>query len=88
MLQKKAVRIVCYVNYQHHSNVLFLELHVLKLFDLIELKTAVIMYKAIKNYLPANLQIMFMMSLGTACATHQSKNIGKCLLELHKKLIV
>ena len=41
MLQKKAVRIVCNVSYLHQSNVLFLEMQVLKVFDLIELKTAV-----------------------------------------------
>ena len=34
MLQKKAVRIICNVSYLHQSNVLFLELHVLKVFDL------------------------------------------------------
>ena len=54
---------------------LYLELHVLKVFSLIELKTAMIMYKVNKKYLPANLQIMFMMSLGTPYATRQSKNI-------------
>ena len=51
MLQKKAVRIVCNVSYLHQPNVLFLELYVLKVFDLIELKPAIIMYKAHKKYL-------------------------------------
>ena len=51
MLQKQAVRIVCNVSYLYQSNVLFLELHVLKVFDLIELKTAMIMCKAHKKYL-------------------------------------
>ena len=49
MLQKKAVRIVCNISYLHQSNVLFLELHVLKVFDLIELKTAMITYKVHKK---------------------------------------
>ena len=52
MLQKKAVRTVCNVSYLHQTNVLFLELYVLKVFDLIELKTAMITYKVHKNYLP------------------------------------
>ena len=39
-IAKKAVRIVCNVDYQHPSNVLFIELHVLKLHNLIELRTA------------------------------------------------
>ena len=54
MLQKKAVRIVCNASYLHQSNLLFLDLHVLKVFDLIEPKTAMIMYKAHKKYLPVN----------------------------------
>ena len=59
MLQKKAVRINCNVSYLHQSNVLFLELHVLKVFDLIELKTSVIMYNAHKKCLlrPKNIFI-------------------------------
>ena len=50
-------------------------MYVLKVLDLTELKTVMIMYKANKKYLPANLQIMFTMSLGTAYVTCQSKNI-------------
>ena len=52
-------------------------MYVLKVIDLTELKTVMIMYKANKKYLPANLQIMFTMSmsLGTAYVTCQSKNI-------------
>ena len=46
VLQKKVLRIVCNVDYQYHSNVLFKELRMLKLFDIIELKTDMIMYKA------------------------------------------
>ena len=64
---KKAVRIVCIVDYEHTSNVLFKELHVLKWHDL---RTAMIMYKAKKVSffffflgLPSNLQTIFHMSL-------------------------
>ena len=63
VLQKKAVRIVCNVDYQHPSNVLFIELHVLKLHDLIELRTAMIMYKAKTMCLPVDRQTMFQMSV-------------------------
>ena len=45
--QKKVVRLVCNVNYRYHSNGLFNELlGILKLFDMIDLMTAVIVYKA------------------------------------------
>ena len=49
VLQKNVLRIVCNVDYRYHSNELFKELRILKLFDIIELKTAMIMYKANKT---------------------------------------
>ena len=59
VLQKKVLRIVCNVDYQYHSNVLFKELRILKLFDIVELKTAMIMYKAKKKFLPLNIKRLF-----------------------------
>ena len=59
VLQKKVLRIVCNVDYQYHSNVLFKELRILKLFDIVELKTAMIMYKAKKKCLPLNIKRLF-----------------------------
>ena len=73
--KKKAVRIVCNVDYQHPSNVLFIELHVLKLYDLIELRTAMIMYKANTGCLPVNLQTMFRMSSEKIHNTCKSSNV-------------
>ncbi len=52
VLQNTVLRIVCNVDYQYHSNVLFKELGILRLFDIIELKTAMIMYKAKKKCYP------------------------------------
>ena len=52
LLQKKVLRSVCNVDYRYHSNVLFKELRILKLFDSIELKTAMLMYKANKKMYP------------------------------------
>ena len=52
LLQQKVLRIVCNVDYRYHSNVLFKELRILKLFDSIELKTAMLMYKANKKCYP------------------------------------
>ena len=73
-IAKKAVRIMCNVDYQHPSNVLFIELHVLKLHDLIELRTAMIIYKTKTGCLPVNLQTMFHMSLERI---HDTRNIVK-----------
>ena len=42
-----------------HTNPMFYKMHALKSFDLINLKTAVVMYKAYNNMLPVNLQNLF-----------------------------
>ena len=87
ILQKKAVRIVCNVDYQHPSSVLFIELHVLKLHDLIELRTAMIMYKAKTGCLPVNLQTMFHMNLQRNHDTRYSTNVRQVFGRTTKKLI-
>ena len=84
-IAKKAVRIVCNVDYQHPSNVLFIELHVLKLHDLIELRTAMIMYKAKTGCLPVNLQAMFHMSLERIHDTLNSRNVRQVFSRTNKK---
>ena len=84
-LAKKAVRIVCNVDYQHPSNVLFIELHVFKLHDLIELRTAMIMCKAKTGCLPVNLQTMFHMSLERIHDTRNSKNVRQVFARTTKK---
>ena len=84
-LQKKAVRIVCNVDYQHPSNVLFIELHVLKLHDLIELRTAMIMYKANTGCLPVNLQAMFRMHSEKIHNTRNSSNVRQVFARTTKK---
>ena len=72
-LQKKVLRIVCNVDYRYHTNVLFKELRILKLFDSIELKTAMLMYKA-KKMLPLNIQRLFSVDEVTYYNTRQLTN--------------
>ena len=87
ILQKKAVRIVCNVDYQHPSNVLLIELHVLKLHDLIELRTAMIMYslKANIGCLPVNLQVMFHMRLERIHDIRNRRNVRQVFARTTKK---
>ena len=54
--QKRLLRIVCRGKRFDHTTPLFYKMHALKLFDLIKLKTAVVMFKAYNNMLPVNLQ--------------------------------
>ena len=49
-------RIVCRGKHLDHTNPMFYKMHALKSFDLINLKTAVVMYKAYNNMLPVKLQ--------------------------------
>ena len=44
------------VRYGQHTNPFFLQSKNLKLFDLVEFKTAIIMYNVRKNVLPENIQ--------------------------------
>lgn len=59
ILQKRAIRIVHNVKFREHTNILFLKSKMLKLFDLVEFKTAQFMYKARYRLLSGNIQNMF-----------------------------
>ena len=56
LLQKRAVRIIENVNRLHNTHLLFLKLKVMKVYDSIEYKTAIIMYKAKHEVLQENIQ--------------------------------
>ena len=58
-LQKRAIRIINNVGYRDHTNILFLRVNALKFRDLVEFKTAQIMYKAKNKLLPGNIQRLF-----------------------------
>jgi len=75
LLQKKVVRIVCNVGYREHTNNLFCELHLLKLVDLVKLKSSMIIYNASKKLLPTNLQLLIKTSSDNSHDTRQSKNL-------------
>ena len=59
ILQKRAIRIIHNTGYRDYTNVLFLQSKTLKFTDLVNFRTAQIMYKAINNLLPGNLQKLF-----------------------------
>ena len=59
ILQKRAIRIIEKVNRRSHTSTLFYSLKIMKLEDMIELKTLVVMYKAKNNCLPVNIQNIF-----------------------------
>ena len=59
VLQKRAIRIIHKVGYLDHTTPLFLRSHLLKFSEIVEYQTAIIMFKAIHNLLPANIQKLF-----------------------------
>ena len=57
--QKRIIRMISKAHFREHTNPLFKKLKILKLNDLIKLRTAIVMYKANNNILPKNLQSLF-----------------------------
>ena len=58
-IMDRAIRTVNTAGYCEHSNALFLKSHALKFMDLVEFKTAQIMYKEINNLLPSKIKKKF-----------------------------
>lgn len=58
-LQKKVIRIIHKAGYLDHTNPLFLKSKLLKMYDLVNLYTAQIMFRAFHNLLPVNIQNIF-----------------------------
>lgn len=58
-IQKKAIRNVGNIEYLGHTEPIFVKFSTLKLLDIIELKTVIILYKAYNNILPSNLSQYF-----------------------------
>ncbi len=59
ILQKRAIRIVNKTTYRETTNPLFIKLKALKFNDLVDFKTAQIMYKAKNKLLPSSIQELF-----------------------------
>ena len=59
ILQKRAIRIIHNVGYREHTNSLFVQSKITKLYDIVEFQTAQFLYKARNNLLPSHLQKMF-----------------------------
>ena len=59
LLQKKIVRIINNAGFNDHTNEMFLKSKIIKFHDLVQFKTATIMYKAKNKLLPTNIQHLF-----------------------------
>ena len=74
VLEKKALRIIYKTKFNEHTNKLFIHMQALKLNDLIDYKTAIIMYRAKRRSLPTNLQNLFTCKANAYYFTRQSEN--------------
>ena len=59
ILQKRVIRLLCGAKRLDHTTMLFYNLHILKVPDIVKLKTAIITLKAVHNLLQLNVQQFF-----------------------------
>ena len=82
--KKRVMRILYGAKAQDHTNNLFINLNVMKLFDYTEYKTVITMYKAKYKLLPKNILKLFHSRDECCHITRQREiNLNKCLFEVH-----
>ena len=73
LLQKRVIRLICGAKRLGHTNLLFLSVHVIKIPDLVKLKTAIIMFTAYRFILPMNVQRLFRIHESRYSSRHKCK---------------
>jgi len=81
ILQKRAVRIICNVKYNEHTEPLFKRLGILRFNDLHLCQTGIFMYKFMNNNLPHNLIRLF--TRNTNVHNHNTRLHGGIHIEKH-----
>ena len=71
ILQKKVLRIIIGGNRYDYTNRIFSNLSILKFYDLVKVRTSVIMYQARNNTLPVSIQHIFTRYEGKLLNTRQ-----------------
>ena len=59
LLQKRVIRLICGAKRLDHTNLLFHNIHILKIPDLVKLKTYILTFKAYRYILPMNVHTLF-----------------------------
>ena len=67
------IRLICGAKRLDHTNLLFHNVHILKIPDLVKLKTAMIMFKAYRYILPLNVQQLFRIHESRYSCRHKCK---------------
>uniref|UniRef100_A0A672FN99 Reverse transcriptase domain-containing protein n=1 Tax=Salarias fasciatus TaxID=181472 RepID=A0A672FN99_SALFA len=74
ILQKKAIRIIHGVGYREHTNILFANSKLLKFQDIVDLLTVQIVFRASKDNLPKNIQLLFSKRVGVGYNLRHTQN--------------
>ena len=61
--QKKTIRIICSIHYLDHTSSHFKRLKIMKFSDLVDIKVAIILYKAFHGILPYSIQSLFKLNV-------------------------
>ena len=77
LLQKMVIRLMCGAKRLDNTNLVFHNVNILKLQDIVKLKTAIIMVKAYRYMLPMNVHRKF----NTVCATSVVSFLFRSLLD-------
>ena len=67
------IRLICGAKRLDHTNLLFHNVHILKIPDLVKLKTAMIMFKAYRYILPMNVHKLFRIHEARYSCRHKCK---------------
>ena len=73
LLQKRVIRLICGAKRLDHTNLLFHNVHILKIPDVLKLKTGIIMFKAYHYILPMNVQQLFRIHESRYSSRHKCK---------------
>ena len=73
LLQKRIIRLICSAKILDHTNLLFHNVHILKIPDLVKLKTPIMMFKAYRYILPMNVHKLFRIHESRYSSRHKCK---------------
>ena len=73
LLEKRVIRLICGAKRLDHTNLLFHNVYIPKIPDLVKLKTAIIMFKEYRYVLPMNVQKIFRIHESRYSSRHKCK---------------
>ena len=88
VLQKKAVRLISGASRLDHTNSIFINFSLIKLFDLIDLNNLLVMYRAYSCSLPDNIQKCFSLDKNVTYQTRCEKRFKNSFVRTNLKVFI